>query len=410
MNLLTVIHYPVFGGPHNTASRLNAQLSRCGWNTSVLIPDEPGTAGERLRDANIDVITAPLHRLRATGNPITQARFLVGFWRDVGTIRRLIRDGNFDLIQVNGLVSPQSAIAGRMEGVPVVWQIQDTRPPMILRRVLMPLVARLADAIMFNGNTLTATYPGASALAARSFIYYPPVDVSIYYPGCVERDAVKRELGIPLTDTVVGTVANVNPQKGYKHFVRSAALISRQLPDVTFLAVGGIYDTHKTYAAQVRALVADLGLSDKIIFAGGRDDVERMFSAMDVSLITSVPRSEGTTTTAHESMAVGTPVVTTDVGAVREIVEDAVTGYVVPPLDPQATAEATVRLLTDADLRARMSSDGRKRVVERFSVEKCAEVHLQAYEFALRNGGRNVHSETAATSRWRSGVEVRTDE
>ena len=384
MNLLSVIHYPVFGGPHNQALRLSAPLTACGWKTRVLLPDEPGNAAERLRDAAIDVITMPLHRLRATGNPLTQTRFLTGFWRDVGMIRRLIRQGNIDLVQVHGLVNPQGAIAARLEGVPVVWQILDTRPPMMLRRLLMPLVARLAHSVMFDGNALTAVHPGAAALSARSFVYYPPVDVSVYYPGCVEQGAVRRELGISPTDTVVGTVANINPQKGYEHFVRSAALIRRQLPDVTFLAVGGSYDTHKKYAAQIRGLAAELGLSDRIIFAGVRNDVERMFSAMDVSLITSVPRSEGTPTTAQESMAVGTPVIATDVGAVREVVEDSVTGYVVPPLSPQAIAGATLRLLTDADLRGRMGRDGRERVLERFSVEICVKVHLQAYDYALR--------------------------
>lgn len=385
MNLLSIIHYTVFGGPHNRALRLNAPLADRGWKTTVLLPEETGNAAERLNDAQIDVSTMPLHRLRATVNLMTQSRFVTCLWREVGAIRRLIRQGDIDLVQVNGLINPHGAIAARLEGVPVVWQILDTRPPMMLRRILMPLVARLAQSVMFNGNALTAVHPGAAALSARSSVYYPPVDVNVFYPGCADRDAVRRELGIPPTGTVVGTVANINPQKGYEHFVQSAALIVRELPDVTFLAVGGVYDTHKTYAAQIRSLAADLGLSDRIIFAGARDDVERMFSAMDVSLITSVPRSEGTTTTAQESMAVGTPVVTTDVGAVREIVEDGVTGYVVPPLTPQALAEKTLRLLTDTDLRGRMGRNGRERVLERFSIEKCVEVHLQAYDHALRH-------------------------
>ena len=387
MNLLSVIHYPVFGGPHNQALRLSAPLAARGWKTRVLLPEEPGNAAERLRAAEIDVITMPLHRLRATPDPVVQLRFAAHFWPEVQSIRRLIREHDIDLVQINGLVNPHGAIAARLAGIPIVWQILDTRPPMMLRRLLMPLVARLANSLMFDGNALTAVHPGAAALSALSFVYYPPVDVSVYYPGCVDRDAVRRELGIPPTDTVVGTVANINPQKGYEDFVRSAALIRRQLPNVTFLAVGGSHDTHKTYAAQIRVLAEDLRLSDRIIFAGVRDDVERMFSAMDVSLITSVPRSEGTTTTAQESMAVGTPVIATDVGAVSEVVEHGVTGYVVAPLNPRAIAEATVRLLQDPALRERMGHAGRERAVERFSVERCAQVHLRAYDHALRRRG-----------------------
>ena len=320
---------------------------------------------------------------------MTQGRFVTGFWREVGAIRRLIRERDIDLVQVNGLINPHAAIAARLEGVPVVWQILDTRPPMLLRRLLMPLVARLAHSVMLTGNALTAVHPGAAALEDRSFVYYPPVDVSVFYPGSADRDTVRRELSIPPTGPVVGTVANINPQKGYEHFVRSAALIRRKAPDVTFLVVGGVYETHKPYAARIRGLAASLGLSDRIIFAGVRDDVERMFCAMDVSLLTSVPQSEGTPTAVQESMAVGTPVIASDVGAVSEVVEDGVTGYVVPPLNPQATAEATLRLLSDADLRGRMGQAGRERVVERFSVERCVEVHLQAYDYALRHGHRN---------------------
>ena len=390
MNLLSVIHYPVFGGPHNQALRLSASLTTYGWKTIVLLPDEPGNAAERLRTAEIVVTKTKLHRLRATVNPLTHALFGLSFWREVSAIRRLIRQHDIDLVQVHGLVNPHGAVAARLEGIPVVWQIVDTRPPMALRRLLMPLVARLADCVMFDGEALVSAYPGGAALSDKSFVYYPPVDVSKFHPGCAERDAVRLELGIHSHGPVVGTVANINPQKGYEYFLQAAAIIMRQIPDVTFLVVGSFYETHKAYADQIRALAAKLEHPDRIIFAGTRDDVERMFSAMDVSLITSVPRSEGTTTTAQESMALETPVIATDVGAVSEIVEDRVTGYVVPPEDPQAIAEATLRLLRDDDLRARMGRAGRERTVERFSVERCVDVHLQAYACALQQRARQA--------------------
>ena len=192
MNLLSIFHYPIFGGPHNQALRLSAPLATRGWKTRVLLPQEPGNAGERLRNAGIDVTTMPLHRLRATGNPLTQSRFVAGLWREVGEIRRLIREGDIDLVQIHGLVNPHGAIAARLEGVPVVWQILDTRPPMVLRRLLMPLVARLAQSVMFDGDALTAVHPGAAALSARSFVSYPPVYVRGFYPGLAERAGVRR--------------------------------------------------------------------------------------------------------------------------------------------------------------------------------------------------------------------------
>ncbi|MCH8950285.1 MAG: glycosyltransferase, partial [Chloroflexi bacterium] len=104
----------------------------------------------------------------------------------------------------------------------------------------------------------------------------------------------------------------------------------------------------------------------------------------------SVPLSEGAPTVILEAMLMGLAVIATDVGAVSEIVEDRVTGYVVPPEDPQAIAEATLRLLRDDDLRARMGRAGRKRAMERFSVERCVDVHLQAYACALQQRARQA--------------------
>ena len=82
-------------------------------------------------------------------------------------------------------------------------------------------------------------------------------------------------------------------------------------------------------------------------------------------------------------------------GGLGEVGEDGVTGYIVRPLNPRPTAEATVRLLGDADLRGQMGRAGRERVVERFSVERCVEVHLQAYDYALRHSGREARKETS---------------
>jgi hypothetical protein len=67
MNILFLVHYPVFGGPHNKALRLAGPLRRLGVKTTVLLPDEPGNAAPRLQTASVDVITMPLHRLRRQG-------------------------------------------------------------------------------------------------------------------------------------------------------------------------------------------------------------------------------------------------------------------------------------------------------------------------------------------------------
>jgi glycosyltransferase involved in cell wall biosynthesis len=120
--------------------------------------------------------------------------------------------------------------------------------------------------------------------------------------------------------------------------------------------------------------------------------------------MTSVPKSEGVPTVVMEAMAIGLPIVTTEVGGVRDIVHHGEQGFVVPPLDPSALARATVPLLDDPELRRRTGEAGRRFAVERCRTEMCLRTHLHAFEVAAahraaRNGGsRNGHPAAGSPS------------
>jgi len=120
-----------------------------------------------------------------------------------------------------------------------------------------------------------------------------------------------------------------------------------------------------------------------MVFVGERADVERCYPAFDVHVIASLPRSEGTTTTAMEAQACGVPVVATRVAAVAEVVDDGVTGLLVPPEQAAAIAQAVLRLLEDGALRIRMGAAGRVAALERFDAERVTDVYVDAYEAAL---------------------------
>jgi glycosyltransferase involved in cell wall biosynthesis len=387
VNVLFVIHYPVFGGPHNQALLLARSLERQGVDMTVLLPDEPGNAADRLRAAGVDVVSMPLHRVRATPHPARQLRFLVGLRREVGAIRQLIRERAIDVVQVGGLVNPHAAIAARQEDTPVVWQIIDTRPPMALRWVMMPLVLRLSDMVMTTGRAVADVHPGAGRLGERLAPFYPPVEPEVFSAEHGGRDTARAEFGFAPEDLVLVSVGNLNPQKGHEHLLRAAALARRTRPDVKVLVAGAPHPTHRRYEERLHRLAGELDLEvgKDVVFAGALSDVRPALAGADVFVLASVPRSEGAPTAIGEAMMMELPVVATDVGAVREVVEDGRTGFVVPPLDAQALAGAVLRILDDDEARASFGTRGRARAIERFSADECARVHLEAYEYVLRN-------------------------
>lgn len=385
MNVLFVIHYPVYGGPHNQALLLARELKRRGVSMTVVLPEGADSAAQRLRTSGIDVITIPLHRARATlrlGPLVGLGAHLPG---EVNAIRRIIRERSIDIVQLGGLVNPHGAIAGRLEGAAVVWQLLDTRPPMAVRRLLMPLVLRLSDAIMTTGEAVARVHPGAEAFDERLLPFFPPVDSERFDPHSADRESARASFGFETDDLVIGTVGNLNPQKGHEFLLHAAGFARTVHPRLKVLIVGSSHETHRAYERKLQRLMDRLGLvtGRDVVFAGSLEDVRPALAAMDVFVLSSVPRSEGAPTAVEEAMMMTRPIVAADVGAVSELIEDGVTGFLAPPLDPRALSEEILRMADDPGSQARMGALGRERAIALCSVEECARIHLEAYDRAL---------------------------
>ena len=391
---MCVVHSPLYGGPHNEALRLEEAMRRRGWETVIAIPNEPGTAGPRLRASGIALEELPLGRLRA--DPRLLPRFVSSFRPTVRAIDQAIERTGASLVQIGGLVNPHAAFAARRHGAAIVWQMVDAGSPAPLRRAAMTLVRRYADAIMFDGEALVAAHGGRDSLSLPTFVYFPPVDTERFAPSLERRASLRAELGIPADVPLVGTVSHLTPLKALETLLAAATQVAAAQPETRFVVVGSAPESHAAYGERLRRHAAELGLPHPVLFAGPRDDVERWYAAMDVHLITS--RSEGTTTTALEAQACGVPVVSTDVGAVHEVVEDGVTGLLVPVGDANAVAAAALGLLEDPARLAEMGRAGRAAAVERFGIETAADLRARVYESALehsasrRSGGRRLTS------------------
>jgi len=401
MKVLSVVHSPFFGGPHNEALRLREPLRRRGWEIEVAIPDEPGSAAARLEAEGVPVHALCLSRLRASPDPRLLLRYARDFLPSVGALEAAIKATGACVVQIGGLVNSHAAFAARRAGAAVVWQIVDSRPPPLVRRSAMVLVRRMADAVMFDGESLVGLHGGRASLSVPAFVYFPPVDTERFVPSTERRCELREQLGIPVHSPVVGTVSGLNPMKGVEHFLAAAALIATERPEARFVVVGGAPASHQDYGERLRRQADSLGLPNPVVFAGERPDVERWYPAFDVDLITSLPRSEGTTTTALEAQACGVPVVASRVGAVGDAVNDGVTGLLVEPERPEPIAEAVLRLLGDDALRARMGAAGREIALERFSAEQTADVYVQAYEAAIAHAASRAWGRVESSPRGR---------
>jgi L-malate glycosyltransferase len=182
-----------------------------------------------------------------------------------------------------------------------------------------------------------------------------------------------EELWLPRHAPIIGNVAALVPHKGQRHLIDAASLVVRQVPDARFV-IAGEGELHGALERQIR----ERRLEKHVILLGFRPDVLSLHKVFDVFVMSSV--TEGLGTSLLDAMACGKPVVATRAGGIPEVVEDGLTGLLVPTRDPEEMAAAIVRLLNDAALRRRMGEAALLSVRERFSVERMVLDTLRVYQ------------------------------
>jgi glycosyltransferase involved in cell wall biosynthesis len=169
---------------------------------------------------------------------------------------------------------------------------------------------------------------------------------------------------------VVTTFANVIPAKGLDYLVLAAEIIRERAPDIRpiFFIVGST-EVDELYYQSLQARVAEQELN--VVFTGWQDDPYSFYENADIVVLPTL--SEGFPRSVLEAMFCGIPVVASAVGGIPEIVVDGETGYLVPPGDANALANALLRLLRDPHLRIKFGRAGRERVQQHFSSEQMIE-------------------------------------
>jgi len=197
----------------------------------------------------------------------------------------------------------------------------------------------------------------------------------------LQSDEIRRRHRIPQDVPVVGIVGNLKDWKGQEVVVRAVRRLFDHWPGIRCLLVGDS-DVDPDYTAKLQRLTHELGLQENIVFTGYQSNVADYLNAMDIVVHASIlPEPFGRVLL--EGMVMRKPVVGSDGGAVPEIVQHGVTGYLFVPGDEQALADALQKLLADKSLAASMGEAGYQRAVNEFGIRKNVEKTEAIYEKLL---------------------------
>jgi glycosyltransferase involved in cell wall biosynthesis len=211
------------------------------------------------------------------------------------------------------------------------------------------------------------------------------VPVSLIYNG-VDLDrydnqeaccTLHEEYGMEPGSQIVGAVARLEPEKGHPTLLEAWPAVLRAVPDAYLLIVG---EGSRRDALEAQA--RELRIAHRVVFTGRRDDVPAVTAALDVAVLPSYREAQGMVIL--EAMALSRPVVASNVGGIPEMIQDGVTGLLVPPHDAEALAAAIVRLLTNHPLADTLGRSGHDMVHDRFCIELMVSAIASIYDEGAR--------------------------
>lgn len=348
-------------GPDESLITLLGALVPLGVTPHVVLP-RPGPAVPRYEAVGATVHFAPLTILRRGLGPVELALLLPRLLRGTAAIARVARRERIDLIHTNMEVVLDGAIASRILRIPHVLHYRGNtldRPKLVFD-VLTRFWTGTSEKVLCISEA-TADVFRRRGLGAKVEAIYNGVDLAAFAKARRSPE-VRRSLGASDGDLLVGTVGRLHPRKDIATFLRTGALLAREIPSLRLAVIGcAEVPEERAYEAELRRLAAELRIEDRIAFSGARRDMPEVLRALDVLVTCS--RNEGFGRVVAEAIAAETPVVATAEGAYPELLREG-TGLLAVPADPQDFASAAKRLLLDPTERERAARAGAVRALD----------------------------------------------
>jgi glycosyltransferase involved in cell wall biosynthesis len=346
VNVLFLHTYRDWGGGETSLTAIAEGLLGRGHRATIVC--RPGSALHQ-RAPSLKSATLPL-RIAGDFDPIT-----------IWTLSRLIARQRVDIVCAH--TSKELRVGGtaaRLARVPVVMS-QEIDLPIRNTRLNRIFYGRVASAIMVNSVATKRTL-----LAGAPWL--PPDRVTVVLKGIdgdrfarAQPAELRKETGLSGQAIVVGFVGRLDDsQKGVTTLLEAMAIVVRHSHDVALVMAG---DGPTKEAAT--SFIRECALSRSVHLTGFRDDIPSFMKALDFLVMPS--NFEGFGYAAVEAMAAGKPVIATSVSSLPEIVEDGITGVLVPPKNPQQLADAMLALAADAPRRAALGAAGAQRVARHFT-------------------------------------------
>jgi len=378
---LKILHTNFHRGWGGQAARvfyLCRQLVKMGYDVTVAAPQG-------------SVLT---EKCQAAGVPTLETvRFSKGFRpmdfiNDVKTLRRFMVTHGTEILHTHGSQDTWSGCtaASLCRKRPLVVRTRHNTFPVKYTLVNRMLHRRWIDWLVVVSDSVVERYSrfieAGIVKADRITTIHSSLQVERFDPDVMDGQTARDELGLSKDTPVLVVSARLASEKGHKFLLDAMPTILKAHPDAVLILAG-----EGNQESALREQVTRLGIEGNVRFLGFRSDVPSIIASADVCVLPSID-CDASSAAIKEAMAMRKPVVATRIGGAPEIIDDGVTGVIVPPADSDALAMTISRLLADPQQRLEVGNAAREEVIEHYTEARLAEETAKVYEAVIEAGPR----------------------
>jgi glycosyltransferase involved in cell wall biosynthesis len=356
------------GGAENMLYKLLCGMDNNGFDNVVVSMTDIGDIGEKIKDLGIRV------------ESLNMRKGLKGFLSYSGLIkfRAIVKEHNPDIIQTWMYHADLlGLLIGKWYKIPVIWNIRCSNAKLSFStKIVVKLcsfLSKLPEAVIINSFAGREYHKKIGYVPKKLIVIPNGFDIKKFQPEKDMKLLIRKELNIEINSVLIGMVARYDKIKDHNTFLKAFAIISRNHDNVYGILIGDNIDYDN---AELKKIINELKIGNKIHLLGRRDNVNRLLANIDI--FSSSSFGEGFPNVIGEAMACCTPCVVTHVGDSALIVGS--TGIVVPPKNPGALAEGLLKMIEFGEKRKRMGNMARKRIIDNWSIGEIVNKYEDLYK------------------------------
>ena len=374
--VLYINHVSAVSDAEKSLLALLSKLEREAFTPILACP--PGELAICAKEIDVETLSLPLTRFTQTRNPLKKSMYAMAWVAGTNQLRKIIQSVSPALIHSNSATAHlYAASLAKKAEIPCVWHARDLRPLPFPARTL----CRRTDRVIAISDAVSTLLISSGLLKSRIARIYNGIDPEACCAQVTGSD-VRAALGIPQEARILLIVAQFVPWKRHEDAIRALPQIVEKEPFARLVVVrSDQFDSHPELQSRLSTLAQELGVKNKVVFAGHRGDIPDLMAASEMLIMPSDAEPFGLA--AIEAMSLGKPVVGTRAGGLPEVVRDGETGLLVVPRFPESLAIACLRLLENDSLAQSLGQAGHLRVEELFHIERTVQETQTLYEAML---------------------------